>query len=231
MHAIVITLGCLLVSFIWNILFWNRSYGISVPIFTAIVVSFLLWVKSTSLSKTKLAFSVHIFILAYLSVCVVCYRNSLILYAAVPSVFLGLGAIVFAGRQGYSFSNWIGVTESLVKKTFGASFSAPGAVGKGLNKILRTSYLAAGFSRKRNCYSFYVVPFQRLSRQDSGEVFIGVTSGPSQDKTELRRYRCFYLPFDDKYSFSLFHYYSDRISFRGCKGNQGYIFHLCRICS
>lgn len=136
MSIIAVTLGCLLVSFIWNILFWDRSYGISMPIFAAILISFLLWYKRTSLSKAKLTLSIHLFLLAYLSICVLCYRNSLILYATIPTIFLGLGAIVFIGQEGYLFSNCIGVVESLIKKTFGAIPAAPDAIGKAINKIL-----------------------------------------------------------------------------------------------
>ena len=134
MSIIAVTLACLLISLIWNILFWDRSYGISMPIFAAVVISFLLWFKRTSLSKAKLTLSIHLFLLAYLSICVVCYRNSLILYATIPTIFLGLGAIVFIGQEGYSFSNCIGLIESLIKKTFGAILAAPDAVGKALNK-------------------------------------------------------------------------------------------------
>jgi uncharacterized membrane protein len=136
MSVIAVTLACLLISFIWNILFWDRSYGISMPIFAAVAISFLLWFKRTSLSKAKLTLSIHLFLLAYLSICVVCYRNSLILYATIPTTFLGLGAIVFIGQEGYSFSNCIGLIESLIKKTFGAILAAPDAVGKAFNKVL-----------------------------------------------------------------------------------------------
>ncbi|MGD8501373.1 MAG: hypothetical protein PVJ86_12045, partial [Phycisphaerales bacterium] len=80
MSIIAVTLACLLISLIWNILFWDRSYGISMPIFAGVVISFLVWFKRTGLSKAKLTLSIHLLLLAYLSVCVVCYRNSLILY-------------------------------------------------------------------------------------------------------------------------------------------------------
>ncbi|MHC4171765.1 MAG: DUF4153 domain-containing protein [Planctomycetota bacterium] len=136
MSIIAVTLACLLISLIWNVLFWDRSYGISMPIFAAVVISFLLWFKRTSLSKAKLTLSIHLFLLAYLSICVVCYRNSLILYATIPTIFLGLGAIVFIGQEGYSFSNCIGLIESLIKKTFGSIPAAPDAVGKALSKLL-----------------------------------------------------------------------------------------------
>ncbi|MHC4426492.1 MAG: DUF4153 domain-containing protein [Planctomycetota bacterium] len=136
MSIIAVTLACLLISLIWNILFWDRSYGISVPVFAGVVISFLLWLKRTGLSKAKLTLSVHLLLLAYLSICVVCYRNSLILYATIPTIFLGLGAIVFIGQEGYSFSNCLGMAESLVEKTFGAIPAAPDAVGEALNKVL-----------------------------------------------------------------------------------------------
>ena len=139
MLAIAVTLGCLLISVIWNILFWNRSFGISMPIFAAIVICFLLWLKRTSLSKAKLTLSIHILLIAYLSICVLCYRNSLILYATVPTIFLGLGALVFTGRKDYLFSNCIGVTESLVKTIFVAIFDAPDALGESFNKVTGTS--------------------------------------------------------------------------------------------
>jgi hypothetical protein len=138
MSVIAVTLSCLLISVAWNILFWDRSYGISMPIFTAIVTSFLLWLKRKSLSKAKLTLSVHLFLLAYLSICISCYRNSLILYAAIPAAFLGLGAIVFIGQEGYLFSNCAGVVESLVKKIFGAIFAAPDAIGEAFNKLTGT---------------------------------------------------------------------------------------------
>jgi len=138
MPIIAVTLGCLLISVIWNILFWDRSYGISMPIFAAIVISFLLWFKRTSLSKAKLTLSIHLFLLAYLSICVFCYRNNLILYATIPTTFLGLGAIVFIGQEGYLFSNCVGVVESLVKKIFGAIFAAPDAIGEAFNKLTGT---------------------------------------------------------------------------------------------
>lgn len=138
MSVIAATLGCLLISVIWNILFWDRSYGISMPIFAAVVISFLLWLKRTSLSKARLTLSIHLFLLAYLSICVSCYRNSLILYAAIPTTFLGLGALVFIGQEGYLFSNCVGVVESLVKKIFGAIFAAPDAIGEAFNKLTGT---------------------------------------------------------------------------------------------
>jgi len=138
MSVIAITLACLLISVIWNILFWDRSYGISMPIFAAIVISFLLWLKRTSLSKAKLTLTIHLFLLAYLSICVSCYRNSLILYATIPTTLLGLGAFVFIGQEGYLFSNCVGVVESLAKKIFGAIFAAPDAIGEAFNKLTGT---------------------------------------------------------------------------------------------
>ena len=138
MTSTAVVPGCLLISFIWNILFWNRSYGISMPVFAAIVISFLLWFKRTSLSKVKLTLSIHLFLLAYLSICVCCHRNSLIRYATIPTTFLGLGAIVFIGQEGYLFSNCTGVIESLVKTIFGAIFAAPDAISEAFTKITGT---------------------------------------------------------------------------------------------
>jgi len=108
------------------------------PIFAAVVISFLLWFKRTSLSKAKLTLSIHLFLLVYLTICVSCYRNSLILYAAIPTTFLGLGAIVFIGQEGYLFSNCIGVVESLIKKAFGAIPATPDAIGEAVNKLVGT---------------------------------------------------------------------------------------------
>ncbi len=108
------------------------------PVFAAIVISFLLWFKRTSLSKVKLTLSIHLFLLAYLSICVFCHRNRLILYATIPTTFLGLGATVFVGQKGYSFSNCIGVVESLLKTIFGAIFSAPYIISEALNKLTGT---------------------------------------------------------------------------------------------
>jgi len=139
MSILTVTFGCLVISFIWNILFWDRSYGISMPIFSAVVISFLLWFKKAYLSKAKLTLFFHLVLLAYLSLCVVFYRNSLILYATIPTVLLGLGAIVFVGCQGYSFSNCVGVIESLVKKTLSAILPAPDAISEAFNKLFGTS--------------------------------------------------------------------------------------------
>jgi hypothetical protein len=130
LSIITITIGCLFISFIWNMLFWDRSYGISMPIFAVIVIAFLLWFIRINLSKTKSIMFVHLFFLVYLSACVACYRNSLILHVAIPIIFLGLGAIVFIGQEGYSFSNCIGVIEALLKKTFSAFFSSADVFGK-----------------------------------------------------------------------------------------------------
>lgn len=107
MSIVAVTLGCLFVSILCNFLFWDRSFGVSVPLFSAVVVSLILWLKQSSLSKSKLTLLIHLFLVAYLSACAFCYRNSLVLYAAVPTVFLGLGAMVFVGRDGYLFSNCI----------------------------------------------------------------------------------------------------------------------------
>ena len=52
MSIIAATLACLLISFIWNILFWDRSYGISVPIFAAVAISILLWFKNSTVRLT-----------------------------------------------------------------------------------------------------------------------------------------------------------------------------------
>jgi V/A-type H+-transporting ATPase subunit I len=38
MSIVLVTLACLLVSFIWNILFWDRSCGISMPVFAAMLI-------------------------------------------------------------------------------------------------------------------------------------------------------------------------------------------------
>lgn len=138
MSIVLATLACLLISFIWNILFWDRSCGISVPIFASIVISLLLWHKKTSLAKAKSTLSVHLSLLAYLSICVVFYRNNLILYATIPAVFLGLGAVVFVGQQGYSFSNFIGVVESLSKTVLGGFFTAPNAMAEAVNQVTGT---------------------------------------------------------------------------------------------
>lgn len=138
MLAIVITFGCLLISVICNVLFWDRTFGISMPVFAAIVISFLLWFRRSELSKTKMTLFILLFILIYLSICVVWYRNGLILYAAIPAIFIGLGSIAFTGRKGFSLSNCLGVVESLVKTTFFAIFAAPGVIGEGLNRLTRT---------------------------------------------------------------------------------------------
>jgi hypothetical protein len=138
MSIVTTTLACLLVSAIWNLLFWDRSYGISMPIFTTFVISLFLWLKRANLSISKLTLSIHLFLLAYLSICVLCYRNCLILYATIPAVFLGLGAVAFIGQEGYSFSNFIGVTESLFKAILCAFFAAPDAMGEAFNKLTGT---------------------------------------------------------------------------------------------
>ncbi|MBL7107250.1 MAG: DUF4173 domain-containing protein [Phycisphaerae bacterium] len=139
MSIIAVTLACMLMSFIWNILFWDRSYGISMPIFAAIVISLFLWLKRKSLHKAKLTLAIHLFLLAYLSICVFCYRNGLILYATIPTVFFGLGAVAFIGKEGYSFSNCVGVIESLFKTIFGSIFAAPNAIGEAFNKLTGTA--------------------------------------------------------------------------------------------
>jgi hypothetical protein len=108
------------------------------PIFSSIVISLLLWYKRKSLSKAKLTLSVHLLLLIYLSVCVSCYRNSLILYATVPAVFFGLGAAASIGQEGYLFSNFIGVVESLFKTMFGGVLAAPIAFGEVINKLSGT---------------------------------------------------------------------------------------------
>lgn len=127
--------GCLFISIIWNILFWDRSYGISMPIFVIIVISFLLWLKRNNLSKSKLTVFIHSLLLVYLSLCVVYYRNSLVIYATVPSIFAGLGALIFIGQECYSFSNFLGVIEYLVKKSLGGFASATDALGSVLSKV------------------------------------------------------------------------------------------------
>lgn len=138
MSNVVIIPICLLISLIWNILFWDRSYGISMPLFAVIVVSLLLGYKRAELSKVKRTLFIHLLLLIYLSICVACYRNSIILYATIPAVFLGLCAAVFMGQEGYSFSNFVGVVESLAKKILCAFFTAPEAFSGVINKLART---------------------------------------------------------------------------------------------
>ena len=138
MLAVVITFGCLLISVICNVLFWDRTFGISVPVFAAIITPFLLWFRRRELSKTKTALFILLFILIYLSICAVWYRNGLILCAAIPTIFIGLASIAFTGRKGFSLSNCLGVLESLVKTTFFAIFAAPGVIGEGFNRLTRT---------------------------------------------------------------------------------------------
>lgn len=138
MSNVFIISACLWVSLIWNILFWGRSYGISMPIFTAIVIPLLLWYKRAELSKVKGTLFIHLLLVIYLSVCVSCYRNSIILYATIPAVFLGLCAAVFIGQEGYSFSNFTGVVESLVKTVLWAFLTAPEAFGGAINKLAGT---------------------------------------------------------------------------------------------
>lgn len=147
MSIIAVTAGCLLISFIWNILFWDRSYGISMPIFAVIVTSFLLWLKKTDLSKAKSTLCIHLSFLAYLSVCVVCYRNSLILHATIPAIFLGLAALVLIGHEGYSFANCIGVIEALAKNILGGILSAPDAMGGAFNKLLGADRISREVTR------------------------------------------------------------------------------------
>lgn len=137
MPIIVVTLGCLFISIICNLLFWGRTFGVSMPLFLIITAAFFLWLKRENLSKSKFTLTVHLLFLAYLSICVVCYRNILILYATVPTIFFGLGAILFAGKEGFSFSNSIAVTESIFKTVFGAIALVPLAFVKSLKKISR----------------------------------------------------------------------------------------------
>ncbi|AQT67081.1 hypothetical protein STSP2_00221 [Anaerohalosphaera lusitana] len=137
MSITLVTLGSLLIAVAWNILFWDRTYGISVPIFSAIVICVLLLYSKPRLSKAKPTLFIHLLLLIYLSVCAACYRNYLILYAAIPAVFLGLGAVAFAGQEGYAFSNFIGVFESLIKMTFAGILTAPKALGQIVNKLSR----------------------------------------------------------------------------------------------
>lgn len=78
MSIIVVTVGCLGLSVIWNILFWDRSYGISMPVFAVMVTAFVLCLKRKSLGKAKLTLFVHLFLIFYLATCVALYRNSLV---------------------------------------------------------------------------------------------------------------------------------------------------------
>jgi hypothetical protein len=105
------------------------------PIFSSIVISLLLWHQRRSLSKSKLTLFVHLLLIMYLSICVCCYRNSIIFYATIPAVYLGLCAVAFIGQERYAFSNFIGVVESLIKMGIGAIPAAPQVLGEVINKI------------------------------------------------------------------------------------------------
>ncbi len=136
MSIVTVALACLLISSIWNFLFWDSTYGLSMPIFAAVVVFFLLWYKKTHLSKNKTTLSLNLLLIAYLSLCVCVYRNSIILYAAIPTIYFALGALAFIDKNGYSFSNSIGVTETLVKKIGAAVVAAPDAISRAFNMLL-----------------------------------------------------------------------------------------------
>src|SRR3989339_1440653 len=115
MSILAAVLGSLFIAIVWNILFWDRSFGVSVPVFSIIVMAFLFWIKKGNLFKSRITLSVHLLLILYLSLSAACWRNGLIIYAAIPTIFFGLFAIVFAEQEGYSISNSIGLVESLFK--------------------------------------------------------------------------------------------------------------------
>jgi len=137
MFILVVTFSCLIVSLACNLLFWGKTFGVSVPLFAAIVAAFILWLKRNNLSRSKFTMSVLVLFLAYLSVCAACYRNILIFYATVPTIMFALGAMVFVGREGFSFVNCIGVLESIIKTVIGAVNMLPETFYKTVKKVLR----------------------------------------------------------------------------------------------
>jgi hypothetical protein len=132
---ILVTLVCFAVSIVCNVFFWDRTFGASMPVFVVLVASFFLWLKRKSLSRSKFTVLTLLVFLGYLSACVVCYRNRLILYAAVPTIFFGLGSILFAGKEGYSFSNSIGVFESLIKAIFAVVKVVPLRIANAIQRL------------------------------------------------------------------------------------------------
>ncbi|MCF7956084.1 MAG: DUF4173 domain-containing protein [Phycisphaerae bacterium] len=137
MFILIVTLGCLFVSILCNLLFWGRTFGVSMPLFMVIVAAFVLWLKRKDLCRSKFTLTVLLLFLAYLSACVVCYRNILILYATVPTIMFGLAAMLFVGREGFSFVNCIGVVESILKSAIGAVIILPETFYKTFKKVLR----------------------------------------------------------------------------------------------
>ena len=139
MSSVGMTMGCLLIAFVWNVLFWDRPFGVSVPIFVVIVSGAVLSVKRAELVRVRGTLAAHLLLVGYLSVCVALYRNSVILYATVPAVLVLLGALVLVGKEGYAFSNCVGVVEATAKRALRGVFAAPDAMGEVLKKVVGTA--------------------------------------------------------------------------------------------
>src|SRR3990167_4213667 len=102
MHAISITFGCLFISFLWNIFFWDRTYGVAMPVFALLIASFILWFKWRDIRKAGSALIIHLLLVMYLSIGVGLYRNDLIFYATIPTIYLLLVTLPLFSHEGYS---------------------------------------------------------------------------------------------------------------------------------
>lgn len=113
MSPLLMAGGCLLVSLAWNLLFWDRSYGMGMPVFVVIVIAFLAATKRLRFAGNAITLTAHLALLLYLACCVTLYRNDLILGATITAIYVGLAALALSGRSGYSFLNAIGIAESV----------------------------------------------------------------------------------------------------------------------
>ena len=97
--------GMLVISILFSYLFWGHTFGVSMLIFTAVVVAIVLRGKMKTMNTKNPLFILHLGLLAYLSACVMFYRNEIILFITIPVILLLLLALIFVGKEGYTFLN------------------------------------------------------------------------------------------------------------------------------
>lgn len=116
--TLVLAAGSLGLSLAWNYFFWGHGYGVGIPVLMVLAITTLALSGLLSLKANPITVLALLALLIGLSTCAAWYRNRLVLTMTVPTIYVALAALPFAGRTGFSFANALGVVESVVQSAF-----------------------------------------------------------------------------------------------------------------
>ena len=130
--------GVMVISVLFSYLFWGHAFGVSMLVFTGVVGGIALKGKLNKTNAGNPVFLLHLGLLAYLSACVMVYRNDIILLITIPVIILLLLALVFVGKEGYTFLNNFQLVFMLLPERVVSALNEISSVSKRMKEVFNS---------------------------------------------------------------------------------------------